>query len=59
MDMAKKKKKKKKSLSYIETLARVRKSWGDIKPVSKIIESKKHKKPKYKQKEDNCDYENI
>jgi hypothetical protein len=35
--------KKPKKLSFIETYLKVRKSWGDINPVTKIVPNKKKK----------------
>lgn len=50
--MTKKKKEKKESLT--DLYKSVRGSWNGVNPVPRIIENKKKKKPKYKNKE----YEN-
>ena len=46
-----KKKKKKKAPTLVEQIQSIRKAWNGINPVSRIVESKKHKPPKYKNKE--------
>ena len=46
-----KKNKKKKAPTFIEQIQSIRKDWNGINPVTRIVESKKHKKPKYKKKE--------
>jgi hypothetical protein len=46
-----KKKKPKKLPTLVETIQSIRKDWNGINPVTRIVESKKHKKPKYKKKE--------
>jgi hypothetical protein len=46
-----KKKKKKKAPTFIEQVQSIRKDWNGINPVSRIVESKKHKPPKHKNKE--------
>ena len=48
--MAKKKKKKNEEVSNADLYKTVRGDWNGINPVSRIVESKKHKKPKYPHK---------
>ena len=45
------KKKKKKDPTMIDLYKSIRGSWNGINPVTRIVESKKKKKPKYKKKE--------
>ena len=45
-----KKKKKKEEVSNADLYKSVRGDWNGINPVSRIVESKKHKKPKYPHK---------
>lgn len=46
-----KKKKSKKEKSMIDLYRSIRKDWNGVNPVTRIVESKKKKKPKYKHKE--------
>lgn len=46
-----KKKKKKKAPTLVEQIQSIRKDWNGINPVSRIVESKKHKPQKHKNKE--------
>lgn len=45
------KKKKKKDPTMIDLTQSIRSSWNGINPVTRIVESKKKKKPKYKHKQ--------
>ena len=45
------KKKKKKDPTIIDLYKSIRGSWNGVNPVTRIVESKKRKKPKYKKKE--------
>lgn len=45
------KKKKDQVPTYQELARTVRKDWNGINPVSRVVESKKNKKPKYKHKQ--------
>lgn len=45
------KKKKKKDPTMIDLYKSIRGSWNGVNPVTRIVESKKKKKPKYKKKE--------
>lgn len=45
------KKKNKKEKSMIDLYQSIRKDWNGVNPVSRIVESKKKKKPKYKHKQ--------
>ena len=47
--MAKKKKKKNKSM--LDVYQSIRRDWGDLNPVTRVMENKKRKKPKHKDKE--------
>ena len=47
-----KKKKKNKEVSNTDLYKSIRGSWNGINPVSRIVESKKRKKPKYPHKID-------
>ena len=47
--MSKNKNKKKKTM--IDLYQSIRGSWNGVNPVTRIVESKKYKKPKYKHKE--------
>ena len=49
--MSKKKKKNKKEKSVLDLYQSVRRDWNGINPVTRIIENKKRKKPKYKNKD--------
>lgn len=49
--MAKKKKVKPEEVSTTDLFRTIRKNWNGINPVSRIIENKKRKKPKYKHKQ--------
>lgn len=44
-------KKNKKEKSMIDLYQSIRKDWNGVNPVSRIVESKKKKKPKYKHKQ--------
>lgn len=46
-----KKRKKNKSKSTIDLYQSIRRDWNGVSPVSRIVESKKKKKPKYPHKE--------
>ena len=46
------KKKKNEEVSNTNLFKKIRKNWNGVNPVSRIVESKKHKKPKYPQKID-------
>lgn len=43
-------KKKKKEKSMFDLYKSIRGSWNGVNPVTKVVESKKHKKPKHKNK---------
>ena len=45
------KKKKKKDPTMIDLYKSIRGSWNGVNPVTRIVESKKKKNPKYKKKE--------
>ena len=45
------KKKKNEIPSSLELMESIRGSWNGVNPVTRIVESKKKKKPKYKKKE--------
>jgi hypothetical protein len=45
-------KKKKKNKTMLELYQSIRKDWNGVNPVSRIVESKKKKKPKYPHKLD-------
>ena len=45
------KKKKEKNKSALDLCRQVRGSWNGVNPITRIIESKKKKKPKYKHKQ--------
>ena len=47
--MAKKKKKKDKSM--LDVYQSIRRDWGDLNPVTRVMENKKKKKPKHKDRE--------
>ena len=47
--MAKKKKKKNKSM--LDVYQSIRRDWGELNPVTRVMENKKRKKPKHKDKE--------
>ena len=49
--MSKKKRKNKKQKSMLDLYQSVRRDWNGVNPVSRIVESKKKKKPKYPHKE--------
>lgn len=49
--MAKRKKKKKTPPTNLELYQSIRRDWNGVNPISRIVESKKKKKPKYKHKE--------
>lgn len=49
--MAKKKKVKSEEVSTADLFRTIRKNWNGINPVSRIVENKKRKKPKYKHKQ--------
>ena len=44
-------KKKNEEKSMIDLYKSIRKDWNGVNPVTRIVESKKRKKPKYKKKE--------
>lgn len=44
-------KKKKEEMTMNELAKTIRGSWNGVNPVTRIVESKKKKKPKYKKKE--------
>lgn len=46
-----KKKNSKKEKSMIDLYQSIRRDWNGVNPVTRIVESKKKKKPKYKHKE--------
>ena len=46
-----KKKKKNKEKSMLELSRTIRRDWNGINPVTRIVESKKNKKPKYPHKQ--------
>lgn len=46
-----KKKKNKKEKSMIDLYQSIRRDWNGVNPVTRIVESKKKKKPKYKHKQ--------
>jgi hypothetical protein len=48
--MTKHKHKHKKEVSTIDLFRSIRKDWNGINPVTRVVESKKNKKPKYKHK---------
>lgn len=52
MNKRKKKKHNNSPSSYLELHNSIRKNWNGINPVSRKVESKKYKKPKYKKVED-------
>lgn len=35
----------------------IRNDWGEVKPYTRVHESKKHKRPKHKRREEERDYE--
>lgn len=45
------KRNKKKSSSTLDLWKTIRRDWNGINPVSRVVESKKKKKPKYKHKQ--------
>ena len=47
-----KKKKKNEEVSNTDLFKSIRKNWNGVNPVPRIVESKKHKKPKYPHKID-------
>ena len=49
--MSKKKRKNKKPKSMLDLYQSVRRDWNGVNPMTRIVESKKNKKPKYKHKE--------
>lgn len=49
--MAKKKKVKPEEVSTADLFRTIRKNWNGINPVSRVVENKKRKKPKYKHKQ--------
>ena len=44
-------KKQKKVKTYVEIFQGQRKSWGNVNPVTKVIQDKRFKKPKHKNRE--------
>ena len=46
-----KKKKKNKEVTNVDLFKSIRKNWNGTNPVTRIVESKKKKKPKYKHKQ--------
>ena len=55
--MAKSKKKKQKEKSMLEVYESIRRDWGDLNPVTRVMENKKRKKPKHKEREYNYEDE--
>ena len=55
LNMSKPKKPKVKTSA--EIAQSIRNDWGDVKPYTVAHESKKHKKPKHKKREEERDYE--
>lgn len=49
--MSKKKRKNKKQKSMLDLYQSTRRNWNGVNPVTRIVENKKKKKPKYKKKE--------
>ena len=49
--MSKKKRKNKQQKSMLGLCQSIRRDWNGVNPVTKIVESKKKKKPKYPHKE--------
>lgn len=49
--MSKRKKKKKRPCSNLDLYQSIRRDWNGVNPVSRIVENKKKKKPKYKHKQ--------
>lgn len=49
--MSRKKKKSKRKVDELDLYRQVRGSWNGINPVSRIVESKRKKPPKYKHKQ--------
>ena len=45
------KKKKKKDKSMLDVYQSIRRDWGDLNPVTRVMENKKRKKPKHKDRE--------
>lgn len=50
-------KKKPKIKTSAEIAQSIRNDWGEVKPYTRIHESKKHKRPKHKKREEEKDYE--
>ena len=49
--------KKSKQRSWEEVNASIRRDWGDVKPYTRVHESKKYKKPKHKKREEESHYD--
>ena len=49
--------KKPKIKTAAEIAQSIRNDWGDVKPYTRIHESKKYKKPKHKKREDESHYD--
>ena len=49
--------KKPKIKTSVEIAQSIRNDWGDVKPYTRVHESKKYKKPKHKKREEERDYE--
>ena len=49
--------KKPKIKTSAEIAQSIRNDWGDVKPYTRVHESKKYKKPKHKKREEARDYE--
>lgn len=49
--------KKPKIKTAAEIVQSIRNDWGEVKPYTRIHESKKHKKPKHKKREEEKNYE--
>ena len=50
-------KKEPKIKTSAEIAQSIRNDWGEVKPYTRIHESKKHKRPKHKKREEEQDYE--
>ena len=48
---------KSKIKTFAEIAQAIRNDWGEVKPYTRIHESKKHKKPKHKKREEEKNYE--
>jgi hypothetical protein len=49
--------KKPKIKTSAEIVQSIRNDWGNVKPYTRVHESKKYKKPKHKKREEERDYE--